>query len=210
MFFAAVVGWPVPLLAIQILWINLVTDGLPALALGTEPLERDIMSRAPRPPHEAVITREHGRLIFFHGTLIAAVAGLGFRLICQGDEMDLNRARKVAFCVTAFAQIFFAIGCCGQPCETDLSGTSFRNGHCLLSINRQLRVACRVPVRTTGHESDGQSFRLSHHRETGLHVLVLRSCSKAFPDISNCCAELVLLIERRGEVRANGTVAAAR
>ena len=110
----SVIGWPVPLLAIQILWIKLVTDGLPALALGTEPPERDIMSRAPRPPHEAVITREHGLLILFHGTLIAAVAGLGFWLIYQGDEMQLNRARAVAFCVTAFAQLFFAIGCRSQ------------------------------------------------------------------------------------------------
>ena len=57
MFFAALIGWPVPLSAIQILWINLVTDGLPALALGMEPPERDIMSRSPRPPLEAVITR---------------------------------------------------------------------------------------------------------------------------------------------------------
>ena len=58
MFFAALIGWPVPLSAIQILWINLVTDGLPALALGMEPPERDIMSRPPRPPLEAVITRQ--------------------------------------------------------------------------------------------------------------------------------------------------------
>ena len=114
MFFAALIGWPVPLSAIQILWINLVTDGLPALALGMEPPERDIMSRSPRPPHEAVITRKRGLLILFHGTLIASVAGLGFWLIYQGDETHLARARAVAFCVTAFSQLFFAIGCRSQ------------------------------------------------------------------------------------------------
>ncbi len=45
MLLAAVVGWPAPLTAVQLLWINLVTDGLPALALGMEPPERDIMRR---------------------------------------------------------------------------------------------------------------------------------------------------------------------
>ena len=114
MFFAALIGWPVPLSAIQILWINLVTDGLPALALGMEPPERDIMSRSPRPPLEAVITRKRGLLILFHGTLIASVAGLGFWLIYQGDETHLARARAVAFCVMAFSQLFFAIGCRSQ------------------------------------------------------------------------------------------------
>lgn len=114
MFFAALIGWPVPLAAIQILWINLVTDGLPALALGMEPPERDIMQRPPRPPLEAVITRTRGLLILFHGVLIATVAALGFWLIYQGDEAHLGRARAVAFCVTAFSQLFFAIGCRSQ------------------------------------------------------------------------------------------------
>ena len=68
MLFAALVGWPAPLTAIQILWINLVTDGLPALALGMEPPERDIMRRRPRPPREPVITPRRGLLILFHGT----------------------------------------------------------------------------------------------------------------------------------------------
>ena len=114
MFFAALIGWPVPLMAIQILWINLVTDGLPALALGMERPERDIMTRAPRPPHEAVITRERGLLILFHGALVAAVAALGFWIIYQGDESQVARARTVTFCVTAFSQLFFAIGCRSQ------------------------------------------------------------------------------------------------
>lgn len=114
MFFAALIGWPVPLAAIQILWINLVTDGLPALALGMEPPERDIMQRPPRPPLEAVITRKRGLLILFHGTLVATVAGLGFWLIYRGDDTQLAHARTVAFCVCAFAQLFFAIGCRSQ------------------------------------------------------------------------------------------------
>jgi len=48
MFVASLIGWPVPLLPIQILWVNLVTDGLPALSLGVDPVDPDIMSRPPR------------------------------------------------------------------------------------------------------------------------------------------------------------------
>ena len=80
MLFAALVGWPAPLTAVQLLWINLVTDGLPALALGVEPPERDIMRRPPRPPHEPVITRPGGLLILSHGALMAAVGVVGLRL----------------------------------------------------------------------------------------------------------------------------------
>lgn len=76
--------------------------------------ERDIMTRAPRPPHEAVITRERGLLILFHGALVAAVAALGFWIIYQGDDSQVCRARTVTFCVTAFSQLFFAIGCRSQ------------------------------------------------------------------------------------------------
>ena len=79
MLFAALAGWPAPLTAVQLLWINLVTDGLPALALGMEPPERDIMRRPPRPPREPVITRRRGLLILFHGVLMAAVAAVGVR-----------------------------------------------------------------------------------------------------------------------------------
>jgi Ca2+-transporting ATPase len=114
MFFAALIGWPVPLVAVQILWINLVTDGLPALALGLEPPENDLMSRPPRPPHEAVITWKHGLLILLHGTLIAIVAALGFWIIYKGDAALIDHARTVTFCITAFAQLFFAISCRSQ------------------------------------------------------------------------------------------------
>ena len=133
MFFAALIGWPVPLVAIQILWINLVTDGLPALALGMEPPERDIMTRPPRPPREAVITREHGLRMLFHGTLVAAVAGVGFWLIYQGDDANLTRARTVTFCIMSYSQLFFAIGCRSQRYTVRELGL-FSNPHLLGAI----------------------------------------------------------------------------
>lgn len=110
MLFAAIVGWPVPLMAIQILWINLVTDGVSALALGLEPPERDIMRRPPRPASDAILSLRSGGKIVLHGTLLAAIAALGFWIVYQGQEDHLARARTVAFCVTAFSQLFLAIG----------------------------------------------------------------------------------------------------
>ncbi|MFM7109215.1 MAG: cation-translocating P-type ATPase [Planctomycetaceae bacterium] len=111
MLVAAVLGWPAPLAAIQILWLNLVTDGLPALALGVEPPERDLMRRPPRPPHEPVIPWREGVLIVVHGSLVAAVTLGGFWWAWRGDPGRLAHARMLAFCVAAFAQLFFAIGC---------------------------------------------------------------------------------------------------
>ena len=113
MLVAAVAGWPAPLAAIQILWLNLVTDGLPALALGLEPPEPDIMERPPRPPQESVITRRRGLVILTHGGLVAAVTLTAFWLTWQNstDPAILERAQANTFCVAAFAQLFFAIGC---------------------------------------------------------------------------------------------------
>ena len=113
MLIAALVGWPAPLTAVQLLWINLVTDGLPALALGVEPPERDLMRRPPRPPHEPVITRRHGLLILYHGALMAAVGVAAFAFT-YGRGEDLERARTAAFCTLAFTQLFFSFACRSQ------------------------------------------------------------------------------------------------
>ena len=67
--FAALIGWPFPLLPIQLLWINLVTDGLPALALAMEKPESDVMSRRPRSPNESFFTRQRGSQILIHGLI---------------------------------------------------------------------------------------------------------------------------------------------
>ena len=63
-----------PLLPLQILWINLVTDGPPALALSAEPAERDIMRRPPHPPDEGVFARGLGRHVVWVGALMALVS----------------------------------------------------------------------------------------------------------------------------------------
>lgn len=74
-----VVGMPLPLLPPQTLWVNLVTDGLPALALTAEPSEEDVMRRPPRDPKEALLTRRMGRTVIVGGLAMAVVSlGLGY------------------------------------------------------------------------------------------------------------------------------------
>lgn len=111
MFFAALVGWPAPLMPVQLLWINLVTDGLPALALAMEPPEQDIMQRPPRPPREPVITWQRGLIILGYGSLIAAAAVLGFWIFLDESERGLPRARTAVFCIVAFSQLCYAFSC---------------------------------------------------------------------------------------------------
>ncbi len=142
MFVAAVVGWPAPLAAIQILWLNLITDGLPALALGLEPPERDVMKRPPRPPREPVIPWRRGGLLLVHGLLVGGVAGAAFWIAWRGDDARLAHARTFTFCVAAFSQLGFAIGCRGDRWTAPALGF-FTNPALLaaLAVSALLQVA---------------------------------------------------------------------
>ncbi|MYD11735.1 MAG: cation-translocating P-type ATPase [Chloroflexi bacterium] len=78
MFVALLINMPIPLLAIQILWINLVTDGLPAIALGFEPAEEGVMRRRPRPTNESVFAQGAGLHIAIVGVLIAILTLISY------------------------------------------------------------------------------------------------------------------------------------
>ena len=79
MLVAPFLGMPLPLLPLQILWMNLVTDGLPALALAMEPAESDIMRRSPFAPQESIFARGLGRHIVWVGILMACLSiGVGY------------------------------------------------------------------------------------------------------------------------------------
>ena len=107
--FAAVVGWPVPLLPIQILWINLITDGLPALALAMEEPDRDVMRRKPRPASEPFFTTQRASQILIHGFVMAMVNIGGFAYAYV--RADTSYAQAAAFYITTFAQLFFSFAC---------------------------------------------------------------------------------------------------
>ncbi len=110
MFLAMVVGLPVPLKAIQILWINLVTDGLPAIALGVDPADKGIMNRPPRPPKESIFAGGLWQNILIHGINIGIVTLLAFSLIYY-QTFDLMFARTVAFSTLIVTQLFHVFNC---------------------------------------------------------------------------------------------------
>lgn len=111
MFLAVLGGLPLPLLPIQILWMNLVTDGLPAMALGVDPVEKDIMSRPPRNPHEGVFSNGLGWRILGSG-IIFATGTLGvFIASYYNSGLNLDVARTMAFNTLVFFQLFFVFSC---------------------------------------------------------------------------------------------------
>ncbi|MGQ9778450.1 MAG: cation-translocating P-type ATPase [Bacillota bacterium] len=111
MFLGMLLGLPLPLLPLQILWINLVTDGLPALALGLEPPERGIMERPPRSRGEGIFARGLWAKILWQGTAIGLSTLTAFVLMSVFAPGELARARTVAFSVLVFSQLLFALAC---------------------------------------------------------------------------------------------------
>jgi len=125
---APLVGMPLPLLPVQILWMNLVTDGLPALALGVERPERDVMTRRPRHPDAPIIDRRMIVGVLWVGALIAALSlFVGFSswrestmtpgatavsAVEAGSHAHVGATswQTMLFCAMVFAQLFLALG----------------------------------------------------------------------------------------------------
>ena len=102
MFLAPLFGLPIPLLPIHILWINLVTDGLPGLALAAEPGERDLMSRPPRPPTQSILAFGMWQHIVWVGLLIGILS-----IASQAWAIDRGSGnwQTVVFTVLTFSQL---------------------------------------------------------------------------------------------------------
>ena len=99
---APFLGMPIPLLPIQILWINLVTDGLPGLAMTSEPAEADVMRRPPRPPGESLFSGGMGTQIIWAGLLMGAVClGTQYWGLATGRE----HWRTMVFTVLCLSQL---------------------------------------------------------------------------------------------------------
>lgn len=110
-FVAILIGWPVPLAVMQILWLNLVTDILPAMALALEPSAPDVMKRPPRDPREPLMTPRFAWLIVWQGMLLGGctLAAFAVGMRWYGSEgIGLRHAVTIAFMTLALSQIFHA------------------------------------------------------------------------------------------------------
>jgi len=106
---AGFIGWPLPLVALQILWVNLTTDGLPALALGIEPAEPDLMRRSPRDPKEAVFARP--LLITLGGMSLLIFLALVPIFYAYWQAEGVPKARTMTLVTLVFFELFYAFSC---------------------------------------------------------------------------------------------------
>ena len=132
--FAAMLLWhKTPLLSMQLLWINLVTDSLPAIALGMEAVEDDVMDRKPKPKNEGIFAHGLGIRVVLQGCMFAFLTLIGFKL---GETISLEAGQTMAFVVLALCQIVQAY--------------NMRSEHSLFKIgafkNKTLNMAALVSV----------------------------------------------------------------
>ncbi len=104
--FAAMLLWhKTPLLSMQLLWINLVTDSLPAIALGMEAVEADVMDKKPKPKNEGIFAGGLGIRVVLQGCMFAILTLIGFFVGWQGNDANLAEGQTMAFMVLALSQI---------------------------------------------------------------------------------------------------------
>ena len=119
-FFATVFGWAIPLVSTQLLWINLVTDTLPAISLGMDPGDKDVMNRKPRDPKESFFAEGAGMRAIVGGVLIGILTLVAFYLgIIHSGDVPIKEAkegteivtygRTMAFIVLTFSQLFYSL-----------------------------------------------------------------------------------------------------
>lgn len=115
-FVAMLLGWAAPLLPIQLLWVNLVTDSLPAIALGMEPAEENIMERPPRKNTDSLFGDGLGGRILLEGVMIGVLALLAFGIghVYFDQEDGYAVGRTMAFAVLSLSQLVHAFNMRGE------------------------------------------------------------------------------------------------
>ena len=108
---ASLAGMPLPLLPVQILWTNLVTDGLPALGLAMEPVDSGVMKRPPRGKNEGIVTKNLMWVMLIQGVFIAFCTLAPFIIEVYWFDAELIKAQTMAFTVLVFCQKFHVFNC---------------------------------------------------------------------------------------------------
>ncbi len=125
-------GMPLPLLPIQILWINLVTDGVPAIALGFEEAERDVMNLPPYNPREGIFARGLGWQILIMGLIIGLISvGTGYWFLSSGTGS--SAWQTMVFTMLTFCQMAYAL-CVRKQTQSLFMQSWFSNPVLLLAI----------------------------------------------------------------------------
>lgn len=153
MLFAMLLALPLPLVPIQILWVNLVTDGLPAMALGLDRAEENVMRRPPRHPKEGVFARGLGWKIASRGFVIGMVTLAAFMTAYERSGYELVYAQTVAFATLVMAQLIHVFDC---RCERSIFDRNpFENvylvGAVIISILLLLVVIYYPPLQGIFH-----------------------------------------------------------
>lgn len=110
MLFAALMGMPLPLLALHLLWINLITDGFPALALAADPIDSDVLERPPRDPKTELLDLAFLKFTLLTGFLTASVTLVAFAYEYYLAGASLEQARNAAFTTLVFAELLRSFG----------------------------------------------------------------------------------------------------
>ncbi|MDR0271057.1 calcium-translocating P-type ATPase, SERCA-type [Paenibacillus sp.] len=135
MFFAMMLALPLPLIPIQILWVNLVTDGLPAMALGVDQPEKDMMEHKPRGARESIFSRRLGWKIISRGFLIGFCTLGAFWLTLKGDPGNadqLAKAQSVSFATLVMAQLIHVFDC--RSSRSIFHRNPFQNKYLVLAV----------------------------------------------------------------------------
>ncbi|MCD7996930.1 MAG: cation-translocating P-type ATPase [Clostridiales bacterium] len=107
--YTSIMALPVPFAPVHLLFINLLTDSLPAIAIGMEPADKDLLSQKPRDPKEGILTKEFMMKLFLQGGLIAVCTMTAFHLgLNQGGPAV---ASTMAFCTLTLARLFHGFNC---------------------------------------------------------------------------------------------------
>jgi Ca2+-transporting ATPase len=139
---AILFGWPLPLLPIHILWINLVTDSLPSLALGVEPAEKNVMDIPPRNPAIGLFDDGIKRALLGFGIFVGAITLVAFNI---GAAESLAKGQTMAFVTLSFSQLAHVFNCRSLSRSVFAIGF-FRNRPLMIAVIISLALQLSVMI----------------------------------------------------------------